>query len=159
MSTEARASDGGWTLSGEKDLVPDASAATDVVVVATGPEGLGLWVARCADAKVEMDPTMDRTRRLGRIVFDGTPAEHVEGDAASSLARRADDRLRGPGLGGCRRGSSSVRARGRAREDARAVRKADRRLPVGLASGRGQLRRHRAGSISCVLGRLVRRRG
>ena len=87
MSTEARASDEGWTLTGEKHLVPDASAATDVVVVATGPDGLGIWVARCADAKVEMDPTMDRTRRLGRIIFDSTPAEHVEGDAASSLAR------------------------------------------------------------------------
>ncbi len=89
MSTQAQQSSEGWTLTGEKHLVPDASAATDVVVVASGPEGPGLWVAHCADAKIEMDPTMDRTRRLGRIIFDGTPAELVAGDSdvRSALAR------------------------------------------------------------------------
>ena len=48
---------------------------------------------------------------------------------------------------------------GRAREDTRAVRPADRRLPGGLASARGHVRRVGARALARLLGGVVRRRG
>jgi alkylation response protein AidB-like acyl-CoA dehydrogenase len=67
----------GWRLSGVKRAVPDASAAAEAVVVARTGDGVALFrvdLATVPDA-VHVLSTMDRTRRLGELRLDGTPAD------------------------------------------------------------------------------------
>jgi alkylation response protein AidB-like acyl-CoA dehydrogenase len=66
----------GDALSGTRTLVPDLTLVTDVVV----PTGDGVFVVDVAahpDAVVARS-TMDRTRRLGELHLDGTPARRLE---------------------------------------------------------------------------------
>jgi alkylation response protein AidB-like acyl-CoA dehydrogenase len=74
-------------LSGRKVLVPDAGLVTDVLVVAAGPEGLGLYAVELPAGTVTVRATLDSTRRLGEIPLAGTPARLV-GDAAAVAALR-----------------------------------------------------------------------
>jgi alkylation response protein AidB-like acyl-CoA dehydrogenase len=66
----------GWRLSGEKLFVPDAGAA-DVLVVAfrTGPGpreiGLALVERDAPGVATEATPSMDLTKRFGRLALDG----------------------------------------------------------------------------------------
>jgi alkylation response protein AidB-like acyl-CoA dehydrogenase len=62
---------GTWTLSGEKVLVPDAGLVSHFVVAAGTADGPGLFVA---EAEGEQSPTMDSTRKLGTVRFEGVPA-------------------------------------------------------------------------------------
>lgn len=89
LSTKAEQADDGWKLTGEKAFVPDAAAADLAVVAAAAGEGLGLYLVDLADAQVTSDPTMDPTRRLGRIRFDATVAQQLvaPGDASAVLSR------------------------------------------------------------------------
>jgi alkylation response protein AidB-like acyl-CoA dehydrogenase len=71
---KADGSGGSWTLSGEKIVVPDLNAATDVLVVARGEDGPGIFHVALGGAQSEVLATMDGTRRLGRLTLSGTPA-------------------------------------------------------------------------------------
>ncbi|HTW18739.1 MAG TPA: acyl-CoA dehydrogenase family protein [Mycobacteriales bacterium] len=79
----------GGSLSGTKTLVPDLTWATDVVVVAA--DGLyAVDVAAHPDVVIPRS-TMDRTRRLGELTLDATPARRLAApvDALSDVRRRA----------------------------------------------------------------------
>lgn len=80
----------GWRLHGRKSFVPDVAAATSVVVVATAAHGLGLWEVDLAGAAAAVVPlsTTDRTRRLGDLLLDATPARLLvpPGEAPAVLA-------------------------------------------------------------------------
>ena len=67
----------GWRLDGVKDVVPDLHACNFAVVAARAPDGLGLWVVETSGSGVGVTtlPTMDATRRLGRLELDDAPAE------------------------------------------------------------------------------------
>lgn len=67
---------GGWALTGSKDDVADLGAAEQVVVVARTDDGPALFLVRlpAAGATVTMRSTTDRTRRIGTLGLDGTPA-------------------------------------------------------------------------------------
>jgi alkylation response protein AidB-like acyl-CoA dehydrogenase len=72
--TKAVRSDGAWELSGAKVLVPDAAVVSHFVVAAGTAEGPALFVAEAAG---EGTPTMDSTRALGTVRFDGVQATMV----------------------------------------------------------------------------------
>lgn len=84
----AKEGSGGWSLSGDAGPVVAAPEADVCVVVATVVEGSG--AGRPAVFAVQMDsplrphpePSMDRTRSLGWLSFDGTGAEWI-GDSAA----------------------------------------------------------------------------
>ncbi len=79
VGTKAAPNGDGWSLTGVKDLVPDLAACAFVVVAARSPEGLGLWVVETSAPGVEMSavPTVDATRRLGRLSLGDAPAQLV----------------------------------------------------------------------------------
>lgn len=96
-ATAVRASPvpGGYTLTGSATQVVDGHEADLVLVVARDPGGELLVAAvprRRAGLRSEALPTLDRTRRLARVVLDGL---HVGGDevlpeGAAGLARALD---------------------------------------------------------------------
>jgi alkylation response protein AidB-like acyl-CoA dehydrogenase len=71
---------GAVTLTGRSEPVPYAPSA-DVAVIVTGD---GVFAVRREAAKewAVAEPAMDRTRELGRLTFDGTPAVSLGGAAA-----------------------------------------------------------------------------
>ena len=85
IQTSAAGNEGSSTVTGTKELVPDAHAAQVFLVTATAQEGPGLFAVRAGDgAKVEALSTVDRTRRLGRVTFENAAAEQL---AVGSEAR------------------------------------------------------------------------
>jgi alkylation response protein AidB-like acyl-CoA dehydrogenase len=62
-----------WRLSGSASFVPDLGSADLVVVAARGPDGLGLFAVERdgGDSMWEELPTVDSTRRMGRIELGG----------------------------------------------------------------------------------------
>jgi alkylation response protein AidB-like acyl-CoA dehydrogenase len=72
-------------LSGEASFVPDLAAAHVVVVAGEGPDGVGLWaVERDGDGvSWETLPTVDGTRRLGRLSLDAAPGRALASGAAA----------------------------------------------------------------------------
>ncbi|MDA0563207.1 acyl-CoA/acyl-ACP dehydrogenase [Streptomonospora sp. S1-112] len=83
-----RAEDG--ALSGTVTGVVDAVAADVLVVPAAGPEGPGLYVVEAAAARVTPVVTLDLTRPLAEVAFDGSAARRVaSGAAAQEALRRA----------------------------------------------------------------------
>jgi alkylation response protein AidB-like acyl-CoA dehydrogenase len=74
----------GGAVTGQKMLVPDAGWVDAFVVVTDA----GLRLVRAADAGVTVLSTMDSTRRLGTVVFDGAPSQPVAGELAA-VRRRA----------------------------------------------------------------------
>jgi alkylation response protein AidB-like acyl-CoA dehydrogenase len=91
LSTKAESSDGGWTLSGEKHLVPDVAAADVVVVAARSSGAPGLWLlARDAPGvSARSAVTVDAGRRLGVLRLDGAEGRLLaEGDEAAELVER-----------------------------------------------------------------------
>ena len=78
----------GDRLTGTKVTVPDLASVTDVVVVA----GDGLYVVDLVEHPEVVVPlsTMDRTRRLGELRLDGTPARRLAADHGALVqVRRA----------------------------------------------------------------------
>jgi len=90
VGTKAQASNGSWTLTGEKHLVVDLGPVDTVVVAARSSDGLGLWAVRKDDASAtDVQSTMDSTRRLGRLGLSGTPARLlVEPNSAAEIIER-----------------------------------------------------------------------
>jgi alkylation response protein AidB-like acyl-CoA dehydrogenase len=71
----------GWRLTGRPDPTLFAPSASIAVVVAAGPDGPGLFAVDLDEhGRPPREPAMDRTRELGWLRFDGTPAQLV-GDA------------------------------------------------------------------------------
>jgi alkylation response protein AidB-like acyl-CoA dehydrogenase len=74
-------------LSGTVSLVPDLTLVTDVVVVADD----GIYVVEATPEMVVSRSTVDRTRRLGELRLDATPARKLDVDpgALVDVRRRA----------------------------------------------------------------------
>jgi alkylation response protein AidB-like acyl-CoA dehydrogenase len=101
----APAADGGQDrvrLTGVRRFVPDLALVSDVIVAADGPDGTGLYAVDLTEhpEAVVATSTLDRTRRLGDLVLDSTPARLLLGpDAAAQALRQA--RLRAFALLAC----------------------------------------------------------
>jgi alkylation response protein AidB-like acyl-CoA dehydrogenase len=79
----------GGALSGVKVNVPDLTTVTDVIVVAT--DGLYAVDLTASPEVVVPRSTIDKTRRLGELRLDGTPARRLDAslEALSDVRRRA----------------------------------------------------------------------
>jgi alkylation response protein AidB-like acyl-CoA dehydrogenase len=77
----------GESLTGTMTLVPDLASVTDVVVVADD----GCFAVEATPQVVVARSTVDRTRRLGELRLDATPARRldVEQSALDDVRRRA----------------------------------------------------------------------
>lgn len=76
--------DGAGRVSGTKVLVPDLGSTSRAVVTTAG----GPRLVELAGARAVPRSTIDRTRRLGDLVLDGTPSEPLPApDAAGVQAR------------------------------------------------------------------------
>ncbi|MEA2460019.1 MAG: hypothetical protein QOH90_196 [Actinomycetota bacterium] len=72
--TKAEGSNGSWSLTGEKTLVPDLGLVSHVLVTARTSDGVGIWVVKKEDATPNSLSTLDTTRRYGTLSLAGTPA-------------------------------------------------------------------------------------
>ncbi|MCW2621898.1 MAG: putative acyl-CoA dehydrogenase [Frankiales bacterium] len=74
-------------LSGEVPYVLDGHTADVLVVPAQGPDGLGLYLVEGTAVGLQRTAlqTVDLTRRLATVAFDGTPATRLAGDGAALL--------------------------------------------------------------------------
>jgi alkylation response protein AidB-like acyl-CoA dehydrogenase len=87
VGTKAESSNGTWSLTGDKVLVPDAGIAGRAVVVAQRPDGVGLFLTDVDSPEVAS--TMDPTRRLGKLTLTGAGASPLAEPAeASSVLER-----------------------------------------------------------------------
>ncbi|GAA4687161.1 acyl-CoA dehydrogenase family protein [Pseudonocardia yuanmonensis] len=70
-----------WTLSGTVERVVDAAAADDLLVAATGPEGVALFAVDAAAGGVERTAltTLDLTRRQATVRLTDAPARLLAG--------------------------------------------------------------------------------
>jgi alkylation response protein AidB-like acyl-CoA dehydrogenase len=77
----------GWRLTGVKRAVPDLAVVETAVVVAREHDRVALFRVDLADhpETVRTLSTEDRTRRLGELRLDGTPAERLEVDGGVAL--------------------------------------------------------------------------
>ena len=82
---------GGFTLSGRKLFVPDAGVADLLICVARDGDGLALLpVGRgAAGLSVKATPSMDATRKLYEVAFDGVRVAAAEAFGADGDARGA----------------------------------------------------------------------
>ena len=82
----------GWRLTGTKKAVPDLTSAAAAVVVAREHDRVALFLVDLAEhpETVHGRSTEDRTRRIGELRLDGTPAERLDVDPGVVLraARR-----------------------------------------------------------------------
>jgi alkylation response protein AidB-like acyl-CoA dehydrogenase len=96
----------GGVLRGTKSFVVDGCVAALLLVAARDEEGVGLYaVAAGAEGMTRTSmPTLDQTRKLARIEFDGTPARKVGGaDAIRHALDVAAVALAAEQLGGAQR--------------------------------------------------------
>jgi len=82
--------DGGWVLTGRSAPTPYAPSASVAVVSAEDALGPALFAVDLdAGGRPSPEPAMDRTREIGRLRFDGTPAVRLGGtDAVERLVDR-----------------------------------------------------------------------
>jgi alkylation response protein AidB-like acyl-CoA dehydrogenase len=80
----------GWALTGRPDPAPYAPSASVAVVVALEPDGPALFAVELdAALRPGREPAMDRTREVGWLRLDGTPARRLGGaDAIDALVDR-----------------------------------------------------------------------
>ncbi len=81
VALSARQSADGWLLDGHKTFVLDAHVADLILTVGRTPAGLAVFAvdANAAGLTKRQLATADPTRRQGRVEFEGTPAELVDG--------------------------------------------------------------------------------
>ncbi len=102
-------SDGGWSLSGTKRLVPDAHGSDLLLVAARADDGIALMEVDRDAPGVEMTdtPTVDGTRKHATVSFTSTPARRLGSGDASDRLGAVVDRLLGAyaadGLGAAER--------------------------------------------------------
>jgi alkylation response protein AidB-like acyl-CoA dehydrogenase len=91
LGTKAERSNGDWTITGEKHLVPLGGHGALVLVVAAAGEGPGVWALDLASSGVSGGElsTMDGTRRLGRLELSGAQATVVVGPGEATAALEA----------------------------------------------------------------------
>jgi len=90
-STRATREGSRWRLDGAKVHVADAPAADIVLVVALDDDGeLGVFATETF--AVESTPTVDGSRKQGRVVLDAAPAHRIElaAPAHTAIARTLD---------------------------------------------------------------------
>jgi alkylation response protein AidB-like acyl-CoA dehydrogenase len=70
-----------WTLTGTVDRVVDAGATDELLVAATGPDGVGLYAVDAGGPGVERTPLLviDLTRPQARVTLSDAPARLVAG--------------------------------------------------------------------------------
>lgn len=80
-----------WRLTGAKRWVWEASAADEIAVVAAAGGGLGVFVVPAAEAVVAPVQSVDASRELASVTFDGVKvtADRVLGDPGSAAVARA----------------------------------------------------------------------
>jgi len=68
---EARRAGGRWLVRGKTGLVPDAGSVDAFVVLARGPDGIGLFLVQRHDTgpQLRVLDTVDASRRLARVTF------------------------------------------------------------------------------------------
>jgi len=110
ISLPARASGGGWTLTGEKSFVIDGHTAELLLVLARTEQGLSLFAVEADAPGLTRTPleTLDMTRKLARLDFDATPArlvgEQGAGDAIlAAVEHSAISGLAAEQVGGAQR--------------------------------------------------------
>jgi alkylation response protein AidB-like acyl-CoA dehydrogenase len=85
---------GGWRLDGHKSFVLDGGSAGLILTVAVADGGLSLFAvdADAAGLTVSVLPTLDQTRKLARLSFEGVPGRLIGsvGDGAAVLDRVLD---------------------------------------------------------------------
>ena len=81
----------GWALHGTKPVVVDGHTADWVIVAALGEDGVRSYLVR--EPVAQLVPSLDPTRKLARLVLDGTPAEPLgpTGSQADLWRRVLDD--------------------------------------------------------------------
>jgi alkylation response protein AidB-like acyl-CoA dehydrogenase len=81
VTVQATRSGDDWTLSGTVERVVDAAAADDLLVAATGPDGVALFAVDATANGVERTPltTLDQTRRQATLRFTDAPARLLAG--------------------------------------------------------------------------------
>jgi alkylation response protein AidB-like acyl-CoA dehydrogenase len=86
LDARAAATADGWSLTGHKTLVLDATTASLVLVVAATPAGPSLFAVVPGAAGMTSRPlkTLDSTRAFGSIEFDATPAQLIGTDGAAA---------------------------------------------------------------------------
>ncbi|HEY6479243.1 MAG TPA: acyl-CoA dehydrogenase family protein, partial [Streptosporangiaceae bacterium] len=81
----------GWVLDGHKSFVLSGAEATLFLVVAVADGGLSLFAVEAGAAGLTKTvlPTLDQTRKLARLEFDGVPGRLIgsTGDAAAVMDR------------------------------------------------------------------------
>lgn len=91
--------DGGYRLNGRKSFVVDGHTADLIVVLArsadsAGDDGLSLFTVQAGAAGLERQTlqTVDQTRKLARLTFDGVEAQLLggEGEAAATVPQILD---------------------------------------------------------------------
>lgn len=75
IETRAERTDGGWRLWGTKTHVMDGATADEIVVVARGPGGLGLFVVPAAAASTSVPAVVDPTTPLATVVLSGAEVD------------------------------------------------------------------------------------
>lgn len=92
--TLAARRDSEFRVYGEAGMVLDGSTADVILVAANTDAGTSLLAVRATADGVEREPlaTLDRTRKVARLRFDGAPARLIgtDGDAGGGLARTSD---------------------------------------------------------------------
>jgi len=99
-ATTARQRAGVWRLTGSKQQVPDLAQSEAVLVVAAGPDGIGVWQVAVDAATVCPVSTMDTTRRFADLRLEDIEAELVLAPGAAEDALHAV-RLRATALLAC----------------------------------------------------------
>ncbi|NKS65508.1 acyl-CoA dehydrogenase [Rhodococcus hoagii] len=93
----AHLDDGDWRLEGTAHHVIFGHCADTVVVAARSEDGLALFLVDPADAHLtcRREPSLDQTRPLSTMTFDGVVAQRVSrpGDVSASLSRALDKAL------------------------------------------------------------------
>jgi len=104
-AVRAESAGSGWRLHGRPDPVPYAPSAAAAIVVAATPDGPGLFKVDLDPADpARAEPAMDRTRELGWLPFDATPATRLGGTAAvEALTNRGATYAAAEMLGGADR--------------------------------------------------------
>jgi alkylation response protein AidB-like acyl-CoA dehydrogenase len=84
----------GWRLDGHKSFVLDGAAAGLILVLAVADGALSLFAVDAAapGLRATVLPTLDQTRKLARLTFDGVPARLIgtPGDGAAVAGRVLD---------------------------------------------------------------------
>jgi alkylation response protein AidB-like acyl-CoA dehydrogenase len=77
----------GKTVTGAKSLVPEAETAARFIVTAAGPDGPAVFVVDREHAQCRYTETVDRSRALYQVTFQGAPAQRL---ANSDISRAID---------------------------------------------------------------------